>query len=282
MGGNMNSESGKDLDNHVAIHIQCWEPEGKPKGVVCLIHGLGDHVGRFEHVGRAFNNAGYFLSGFDLRGHGKTCGPRGHIPSLKTIMQDIHQFMELQKKNHPDLPAFLYGHSFGGLLTLAYAIQYGNELSGVIVTGAGLRSPLLEHKMKVILAKLFGLLLPEITISTGLDSAMISRDRDAVQRYMNDPLVHNRTSLGLVRTGLNAITICFARAKELKPPLLIMHGTADEITYPGGSKEFAMLVSEANKDVTLKLWDGLYHELHNEPEQAEVFKVMTGWLDRHL
>jgi alpha-beta hydrolase superfamily lysophospholipase len=86
----------------------------------------------------------------------------------------------------------------------------------------------------------------------------------------------------LARAGLNAITLCFARAEELKPPLLIMHDTADEITYPGGSKEFAMLVSGANKDVTLKLWDGLYHELHNEIEQAEVFEAMTGWLDKHL
>jgi acylglycerol lipase len=282
MGGDMNSESGKDIDSCGVFHIQCWEPEGKPKGVVCLIHGLGDHIGRFEHVGRAFNDAGYCLGGFDLRGHGRTLGRRGHVPSLNAVMQDIRQFIELQKTNHPDLPFFLYGHSFGGLLTLAYAIQYGDELNGVIVTGAALRSPILEHKSKVILVKLLGLLLPEMTISTGLDSAMISRDRDVVQIYVNDPLVHDKTSLGLAGAGLNAITLCFARAKELKPPLLIMHGTADKITYPEGSKEFAMLVSEVNKDVTLKLWDGLYHELHNEPEQAEVFKAVTEWLDKHL
>jgi acylglycerol lipase len=102
-----------------------------------------------------------------------------------------------------------------------------------------------------------------------------------VQKYINDPLVHDRASLGLAGAGLNAIALCFARARELKPPLLIMHGAADEITYPLGSKEFATTAIEANKDVTLKLWDGLYHELHNEPEQAEVFKTMAEWLDKH-
>jgi alpha-beta hydrolase superfamily lysophospholipase len=103
-----------------------------------------------------------------------------------------------------------------------------------------------------------------------------------VQKYINDPLVHDKASMGLGKAGLIAIDMCFARAKEFAPPLLIMHGKADRITYPIGSEDFAKLVSEKNNDVTLKLWDGLYHEIHNEPEKAEVFKFMTGWLGKHL
>lgn len=250
--------------------------------MVCLIHGLGDHTGRFEHVGRTLADAGYCLVGFDLRGHGQTPGQRGHFPSLKVVIRDILQFVELQKLNHPGLPVFLYGHSFGGLLTLTYAILHGDGLNGVIVTGAALRSPILEHKVKVIFTKLLGPLLLGITLSTGLDATMISRDRDVVRRYVSDPLVHDRISLGLARSGFSAIDLCNKHAREFKPSLLIMHGTADRITYPEGSREFAKLAGETSKDVTLRLWDGLYHELHNEPEQGEVFDVMKEWLDRHL
>jgi lysophospholipase len=103
-----------------------------------------------------------------------------------------------------------------------------------------------------------------------------------VEKYINDPLVHGKTSLGLGKAALTAIDLCFSHVKEFKPPLLIMHGTDDRLTYPSGSEDFARLASETNKEITLKLWDGLYHEIHNEPEQAEVFKVMIEWLDKHL
>jgi lysophospholipase len=103
-----------------------------------------------------------------------------------------------------------------------------------------------------------------------------------VQKYTSDPLVHDKSSLGLGKATLEAVNLCFARAKEFKPPLLVMHGTEDKLVYPSGSEDFAKLASEMNRDVTLKLWSGLYHEIHNEPEQAEVFKVMIEWLDKHL
>jgi len=115
-----------------------------------------------------------------------------------------------------------------------------------------------------------------------LDASAISRDPAVVEKYVNDPLVHDKTSTGLGKAALAAIDLCFERAKEFKPPLLIMHGKADKIAYASGSEDFAKLASETNKDVTLKLWDGMYHEIHNEPEKAEVFKVMIEWLDKHL
>jgi alpha-beta hydrolase superfamily lysophospholipase len=140
----------------------------------------------------------------------------------------------------------------------------------------------LEQKGKVALVNLLGSLLPGLTITTGLDSKIISRDPAVVQKYLEDPLVHDKSSLGLAKAGFSAIDLCFARAGEFKPPLLIMHGKADRNTYASGSVEFAKLAGAVNKDVTLKLWEGMYHELHNEPEQAEVFEVMIEWLDRHL
>jgi acylglycerol lipase len=278
----MNTEPNTDMNDDVTFYMQGWEPQGKPKAIICLVHGLGEHSGRYAHVGQAFNAAGYALYGFDLRGHGQTGGPRGHIPSLDVLMQDIHQFVGFQKQEHPGLPLFLYGHSLGGLFALAYALQYPEGLAGVIATSAGLRSPVLEQKAKVALVKLLGSLLPGLIIPTGLTSDTLSRDPEVIRKYDADPLVHDKTSLGLGRAGFKAIDLCFTRARDFKPPLLIMHGTADRGTYPKGSEEFAKLAGETNKDVTLKLWDGLYHELHNEPEQVEVFKAMIEWMNKHL
>jgi acylglycerol lipase len=276
-------EAKREDKDGTTFFIQGWEPNhSEPKGLIALIHGLGEHTARYIHVGKAMTDAGYALVGFDLRGHGKSGGPRGHASSLDSYIQDIHQFFKFLVHRYPDIPHFLYGHSLGGLLALAYAIQYGGELKGVMVTGAALRSSLQEQKAKVAMVKVLGSFLPAVTIQSGLDPTTISRDPEVVQTYINDPLVHYSTSLGFGKAVLNAIDLCFARAKEFPVPLLMIHGKEDRLTYPSGSEDFARLVKEAGGDVTLRLWDHLYHEVHNEPEKAEVFKLMIEWLDEHL
>ena len=276
-------ESKWDGTDGVTFRIQGWEPDhGSPKALVALVHGLGEHVGRYAHVAQAFTDAGYALVGFDLRGHGKSGGARGHFPSLDVLMQDIRQFFKYLVTKYPEIPHFLYGHSLGGLLSLTYAIQFSNGLKGVMVTGSALRSPLQEQKVKITMAKLLGTIAPTVTIPSGLEAAAISRDPEVVRIYTSDPLVHDKTSMGLGKTAINAVDLCFTRAKDFVPPLLIMHGKADRITYPSGSEDFTSLAREKNRDVTLKLWDGMYHEIHNEPEKAEVFRYMIEWLDNHL
>ena len=276
-------ESKWDGTDGVTFRIQGWEPDhGSPKALVALVHGLGEHVGRYTHVAQAFTDAGYALVGFDLRGHGKSGGARGHFPSLDVLMQDIRQFFKYMVTKYPEIQHFLYGHSLGGLLSLTYAIQFSNGLKGVMVTGSALRSPLQEQKVKITMAKLLGTIAPTVTIPSGLEAAAISRDPEVVRIYTSDPLVHDKTSMGLGKTAINAVDLCFTRAKDFAPPLLIMHGKADRITYPSGSEDFTSLAREKNRDVTLKLWDGMYHEIHNEPEKAEVFRYMIEWLDNHL
>lgn len=263
--------------------VQGWEPETQSRAVIALVHGLGEHVGRYDHVAQALTDAGYALVGFDLRGHGKSGGARGHFPSLDVVMGDIRQFLQFLSQRYPNVPQILYGHSLGGLLALAYAVQNNKlGLKGVMVTGSALRSALQEQKAKLAMARILGALAPALTISSGLDANTISRDKTVVEKYVNDPLVHDKTSLGLGKAALTAIDLCFARAREFAYPLLIMHGKADALTYPSGSEDFARLAGETNKDVTLKLWDNLYHEIHNESEQAEVFQVMIEWLNKHL
>lgn len=257
-----------------------WAPEGAPKAVVCIVHGLGEHSGRHGHIGEAFAEAGFALVAFDLRGHGRSGGKRGHFPSFDAAMDDIHQHIRQGSEKFPGLPVFLYGHSMGGLLVLNYATYHKHTLSGVIVTGAGLRSPVLEQKAKLTLAKVLGGLLPTMTIPTGLNIEALSRDPEVVRIYEKDTLVHDVATLSTtVHIGIFAVNRVFAHATEFSTPLLLMHGAADRLTYPRGSQEFAGLVPG---DCTLKLWDGLYHEIHNEPEQNEVFAFIIDWMNSQL
>jgi alpha-beta hydrolase superfamily lysophospholipase len=266
-----------------SFYVQGWEPEsGNPKAFVALVHGLAEHTKRYTHVARVLTEAGYALAGFDLRGHGRSGGARGHTASLEAYMQDIRQFLQQMEPRYPGIPRFMYGHSLGGLLTLAYAIQEDAGLKGVFVTSPALRAALQEQKAKIVLVKLLGSLLSTVTFPSGLNAADISHDPEVVRAYTSDPLVHSSTSLGFGKAALKAIDLCFRRAAEFPAPLLIMHGTGDRIAYASGSEDFAKRVEAAGGDVTLKLWKDMYHELHNEPEKAEVFKVMLEWLDRHL
>lgn len=265
----------------IEFHVNGWEPDAKPRALVALIHGLGEHTGRYEHVAKAMTDAGYVLAGFDLRGHGRSTGIRGHIPSLDAVMQDIREFFVFLTQRYPELPQFIYGHSLGGLLTLTYALTNKTGLKGVIATSAGLRSPITEQKIKLLMVKVLGSLLPTTLLASGLETAGISQDAGVIDRYNNDPLNHDRVSLAFGKTALSATDYVWSHAQEFSSPLLIMHGTGDRVTYSHGSADFAKLAAKNNKDVTLKLWDGLYHELHNEPEKDHVFQFIIDWLDKH-
>jgi acylglycerol lipase len=262
--------------------LRGWEPQGTPRAVVALVHGLGEHTGRYEHVARLITDGGYIFAGFDLRGHGKSSGIRGHFPSLDIAMQDIGNFLSLLVKRYPDLPLFLYGHSLGGLLVLTYSLKNKPDLKGVIATGAGLRSQVHDQKAKVVLVKTLGSVMPSTLIPSGLDMNILSRDPDVIKAYQQDPLVHDRLSLGFGKAGLQATDYVWSHAEEFSLPLLIMHGLADRNTYAAGSRDFAQLAARKNPDVTLKLWEGLYHEIHNEPEKKQVLDFVVQWLDRHV
>jgi acylglycerol lipase len=273
-------ESGWQNKEGLKFYLQGWEPQQSPKAVVALIHGLGEHTGRYTHVGEAFNRAGYALIGFDLRGHGKSGGPRGHFPSLQAVMRDISEFFTfLHGRYSKDIPFFIYGHSLGGLLTLTYTLHNQPDVKGVVVSGPGLRSALQEQKFKIMLAKVLGSVVPQLTLPSGLDPKTISRDPRVVEAYINDPLVHDKTSMGFGKSALAAIDFVFENASRFPVPLLVMYGSEDKLSYPSGGQDFVKLVPG---DVTFKLWAGLYHEIHNDPEKAEVLKTAIEWMNQHL
>lgn len=255
---------------------QGWEPEIKSQAVVCLVHGLGEHSGRYAHLGEVLTASGYALLAFDLRGHGKSQGRRGHSPSIEAFIDDIAHLLVEANQRYSNLPCFLYGHSLGGILVLNYALRRKPNLTGVVASAPGLRTALESQTTKVFFARVMGSLLPGLTIPSGLDPETISRDPAVVQDYINDPLVHDRLSLGLAKNLLQAIGWIFEHAGEFPVPLLLMHGTGDKLAFPAGSQEFTSLVVG---DCTIKLWDGLSHEIHNEPEKGEVIAYLVGWLN---
>ena len=262
------------------IFAQSWEPTIlQPKAVVCLVHGLGEHSSRYAHVAEAFGRQGFVLFGADLRGHGRSGGVRGHISSIEDFMQDIDELLGQARVRYPGLPIILYGHSLGGIQVLHYGLTRKPNVKGVIATSSGLHTALEKQHLKVLMAKILGALMPNTAIASGLDPKAISRDEKVVQAYINDPLVHDKISFGFGKTMLGVTTWTLAHANEFSLPLLLMHGKADMIAFPSSSTEFAAPLKEK---CTLVLWDGVYHELHNEPEKNEVFTTMTLWMDARL
>lgn len=260
------------------ICAQGWEPEQGAKAVVCLVHGLGEHSGRYSSLANYLNENGYALLAFDQRGHGSSQGQKGHTPSYEALMDDVDRLLAEADSRFPDIPRFLYGHSMGGNLVINYALRRKPELVGVIASGPWLRLAFEPSKFNVALARLMNRLHPSLSQPNGLDINAISRDPEVVRAYEEDPLVHDRISARLFVEMYQAGLWALDHGSEFRLPLLLMHGSADGLTSAGASEEFAGKVGEK---CTFKRWEGFYHEVHNEPEHEEVFEFIRTWLDEH-
>ncbi len=258
---------------------QSRQPEDKPRAVVCLIHGLGEHSERYVHVADSLTQAGYALISFDLRGHGKSEGLRGHTSSYEALMQDISSLLEAANKKFTQLPFFLYGHSLGGNLVLNYVLRRQSHLKGVIATAPWLRLAFEPPAFKIALGKITNYIWPSFSQKNGLDTKVLSHDLEAVHSYENDPLVHDRISARMFISTYQAGQWALEHAFEFSLPLLLMQGGDDKIISVEAGREFAGKIKE---NCTLKIWDVLYHEIHNEPEKEEVFKFLIDWLNKEV
>jgi alpha-beta hydrolase superfamily lysophospholipase len=255
-----------------------WTPAAAARGVVTLIHGIGEHVGRYSHVAAALNQAGYAMLGYDLRGHGRSEGRRGFTPSYDAYLDDIDLFLGEARARFPGKPIFLYGHSLGGNLVLFYGLQRKPELAGVVASSPQLRLAFKPPAWKTTMGRLMFNLWPGFSMPSGLELAALSRDPEVVRAYAADPLVHDRVS---ARLGIGLIDVgnwLLDHAAEWSLPLLVFAGNADRLTSSEASREFA---AKVRGDFTLKIWDGLYHETHNEPEQSDVIGLMVRWIQDH-
>jgi len=215
----------------------------------------------------------------DLRGHGLSPGKRGHVSNYQRLLDDISLLLEEAQKRHPGVPLFLYGHSMGGGLVLNYALRRDATLAGVIATGPALRLGFEPPVIQVALTKLMNAIWPAFMQASGLDPQALSRDPEVVRRYEADPLVHDQISASLFDGFYQAGLWALEHAEAFPVPLLLMHGSEDQLTSSEASREFANRVGER---CTFKLWEGLYHEIHNEPEQDQVFAFLLGWLRQRV
>lgn len=257
---------------------QGWKPE-QVKGVVCIVHGFNEHSSRYERPAQYLCNAGYAVLTYDGFGHGKTTGKRGHAPTYEATLDSVKQILDAAEQRFPGVKKFLWGHSMGGGIVLNYLLRRKPNITGAIATGPLLKLGFEPPAFKVFLAKMMVNIYPAFTEKAELDSSAISRDKAEVKKYDADQYNHGKITAGTFLGFFEAGKWALEHAGELKTPLLIMHGTDDKLTSPEGTKLFAERAPKSL--VTSKLWEGFYHELHNEPEadRNTVLGYMAGWLD---
>jgi alpha-beta hydrolase superfamily lysophospholipase len=263
------------------IAWQSWSPAGDQplKGVVTIAHGYGEHIGRYEHVAQRLNEAGFAVYGPDHHGHGKSAGKKRGRVSIQVAAADLDQLIvTVSKGRNPEAPQFLLGHSMGGAIALRYAIAHQNRLAGLAVSAplaAVDGSPAL-----LMLARALGLLAPGAAVSK-VEPRLVSRDHEVVKAYIADPLnYHGSVPAAVARNFiLNANTLA-RDVQRITLPTLLMWGTADRLCPTRGAE----LVAEniGSEDLTVKRYEGLFHEIMNEPEQAQVLDDLTDWLLAHL
>ena len=260
------------------LYYRHWPLEDniKPKAVVLLVHGLGEHCQRYDHVASFFTKASYALCSMDLPGHGKSEGARGHIDSFELYQTAILELFERVKTLYPNTKIVLLGHSMGGLIATQLLLNHQDKFAAAMLSGAAIKSPQEPPAWQVVIIKTIATFFPKAKM-LALDASAISRDSEVVRKYMNDPLVSQEKLSAQFLLGMtNSMEECKSNASRIELPLLIMHGSNDAMTAPEGS-EF-LFESVGSTDKELKIFDGLFHEIFNEPEKEQVFADMLEWM----
>ena len=261
----------------LTIHHRSWLPDGDPRANVLLVHGLGEHSGRYGHVAGRLTAAGYAVHALDHRGHGKSDGKRVFVKSYDEFMADLLQFRGLVEAQHPGKPLVVLGHSMGGNLAVGHVLDHQDGIAGLALSGPALAISDALSPVQIRIFKLIAKVAPGVR-PEGLDSSAISRDQAVVDAYRADPLVYTgKMSAGIGAALIHAMERFPDRYESLRLPLLIMHGTDDRLADIKGSK--ALEAGATNAQVTTHYYDGLYHEIFNEPEQAQVLDDLVAWLD---
>ncbi len=263
------------------IHAESWLPDSEPRAVVIIVHGLGEHIGRYSHVAPKLADAGYAVYGLDHHAHGKTGGePRTYFPSFDQPVTDLKQYLDSIKAAQPGKNIFMYGHSLGSLITLVFALHYQDDLAGLVISGSTLAVETIQPAVLVALAGILDKIAPKFAVTPPVPSSTLSRDEAVSKAYDSDPLVEH----GNVRVRMGYQILSNSRyikkhASELKRPIFIFNGADDKLTPPSGSQ--ILYDNVGSTDKTLKFYDNLRHETHNEPEQGMVIDNIIQWLNAH-
>lgn len=264
-----------DGDN---LAVQDWPlpDEQRLRGVVLLVHGLGEHAGRYEHVAARLNDWGFAVRGYDHYGHGESGGARGALSSANRLVDDLGDLVESTRTRTPDgLPLLLLGHSLGGLVAASYAMAHPTTIEGLVLT-----SPVLATRTSAFqdfLLRILPDLVPDLRVGNGLDANFLSHDPEVVRAYKADALVHDRICARLARFIADGGPRVISHAPRWSVPTLLMYAGRDMLVDPRGSREFA--AAAPSSMVTTQRFDELYHEILNEADPEPVFGCLRHWLD---
>ncbi|MBK6295854.1 MAG: alpha/beta hydrolase [Rhodoferax sp.] len=268
----------RDGDN---VAIQDWPlDQGRAlRGVVILVHGLGEHAGRYEHVAHHLNDWGFAVRGYDQYGHGESGGPRGGLPSDNRLLDDLADIVDsTRSRMQPASPLILLGHSMGGLVAARFVSLELRPVQGLVLSSPAL-DPGLSPLQKLLLA-VVPRIAPNLRVGNGLNVDLISHDPAVVKAYQNDRLVHDRVSGRLARFIADNGPATVATAPRWHVPTLLMYAGADRLVNPAGSRAFEALAPK--QCVSTQCFESLYHEIFNELDAGPVFAALQHWLDAHF
>lgn len=264
------------------VHCQAWVPEGTPRGMILLVHGLKDHSGRYMNLVHHFVPRGYALYGFDLPGHGQSEGTRTYIDHFREFTHSLNIYADQVREWLPDVPLFLYGHSMGGLIILHHLAGHPSQYQGAVFSSPLYTEPDHISPALKIAGRLLGWLTPKRRILK-INVEGISRDDNVIHQYRNDPLVVEKKTTAKLGVELQkAVDRAPDMAHQITTPALILQGKQDRLVNPQGAEQLYQDLSSSDK--TFKSYAGFYHELHNEPKPARqrVFADIEDWLEYHL
>ena len=257
------------------LFFQSWLPEKNTRAVVVIVHGGGDHSGRFVNVIDALVNSGFAVFMFDLRGHGHSPGKRGHINAWDEYRDDLHIFLNLVRTRYPEAPLFLFGHSMGGVIVLDYCRRKNPELHGVICTSPAI-GELGIPRFLLLLAEVLDRLWPSLVLPNGLHVPHLSRDKEFVRKTKADPLYHTLSTPRLGMELLKTVEFIHKNVALFNLPLCLVHGDDDKIASVEGSRKFIRHMN--HNDVYYQEYIGGYHELFNDLEKEVVLKDLVAWM----
>ena len=250
-----------------------WLPRSSER-IIILVHGYGEHSGRYEHTASDLARAGYEVHAYDQQGHGRSAGTRCHVRRFDHLLDDLEGFVAAVRAERPPLPIVVVGHSMGGLLVAAYASQRNPRVAGVVTSAAALAMPEDLSRARVIAVRGLKWLAPRLSLASKLDPTALSRDPDVVRAYLEDPLVQRKITASLASEMLSAMKRTEAAAVGV--PMLLLHGEDDRICPVAGSRSFFEQLTVTQRG--LRTYPGLRHEIFNEPERAAVLGDLVSWV----
>lgn len=264
----------------VRIVYDVWTPDTKPRGVVVLAHGYGEHARRYDHVAQRFGEAGLATYALDHRGHGRAGGKRVRVRYMKEFVSDYRTLVLTARKENPGLPLIVLGHSMGGGIVFAYGVEHAGEYDLMVLSGPAIAAHTGVSKLKAVIGKTVGSVLPDLPIEQ-ISADAVSRDPKVVADYIADPLVYRgKIPAGIGKALLVVGETMHKRAPGITVPLLVVHGEDDQLVSAEGSRRLVECIGST--DVELKVYPELYHEVFNEPERDQVLDDVTAWIQARL